>query len=150
MVVIQTLFTNLTLLWHIHVCWRVCSPTVIFDWFPVILRISWRVPHVGQEMLTPSGTPHFTPLGVHDFTHSLYIHYILLNLSVLGLWLWVHNSGFCLLELVWLLCHELIYYTRKCINVWHIIHSEYVNYLFMSNSIVMEQCGIIMRLVNTL
>ena len=37
-------------------------------------------------MFTLSGTPDFTPfLGVHDCTHSLYIHYILLNLSVLGL-----------------------------------------------------------------
>ena len=43
---------------------------------------SWRVPHMGQEMLSFRNT-WFHPLwGVHDFTHSLYIHYILLNLSV--------------------------------------------------------------------
>ena len=52
MVVIQTLLTNLTPLCRI--CWRVGSPTVTYDWFPVILRKSclWG-----------------------DFTHSLYIHY---------------------------------------------------------------------------
>ena len=34
-----------------------------------------RVPHVGHELLTLSGTDDFTPFwGVHDFTHSLYIH----------------------------------------------------------------------------
>ena len=38
---------------------------------------------VGQEMLTLSGTPD-SLWGFHDSTHSLYIHYILLNLSVLG------------------------------------------------------------------
>ena len=32
--------------------------------------------------------------GVHDFTHSLYIHYILLNLSVLVLCLQINDSGF--------------------------------------------------------
>ena len=46
--VIQTLLTNLTLLYNI--CWIVCSPTVTYDWFPVITE-SWLVPHVGQEML---------------------------------------------------------------------------------------------------
>ena len=34
MVVIQTLFTNVTPLCHI--CWMVCSLTVTYDWFPVI------------------------------------------------------------------------------------------------------------------
>ena len=29
-----------------HICWRVCSPTVTYAWFPVILRTSWRVPRV--------------------------------------------------------------------------------------------------------
>ena len=71
MVVIQTLFTNLTLLCHI--CWTVCSPTVTHDWFPVVLCKSWRVPHVGQEMLIISGTPDFTPFW--EFMISP-IHYI--------------------------------------------------------------------------
>ena len=31
--------------------------------------------------------------GVHDVTHSLYTHYILLNLSVLGLCLRINDSG---------------------------------------------------------
>ena len=35
MVVIRALFTNLTSLCPI--CWKVCSPTVTYDWFPVNL-----------------------------------------------------------------------------------------------------------------
>ena len=31
--------------------------------------------------------------GVHEFTHSFYIHYISLNLSVLGLCLQINDSG---------------------------------------------------------
>ena len=62
MVVIQTLFTNLSPLWPLcHICWMVCSLTVTYDWFPVIWSKSWRVSHMGQEMLTLSGTPDFTP-----------------------------------------------------------------------------------------
>ena len=84
MVVIHTLFTNLTPLCHI--CQMVCSLTVTCDWFPVMWNKSCRVPHVGLETPTLSGTPHFT--------HSLYIHFILLNLSVLGLCLHIKkNSG---------------------------------------------------------
>ena len=70
MVVIQTVFTNLTLLCHI--CWTVYSPTVTYDWF--IWGKSWRVPHVGQEMLTLSGTPDFTPFG--EFIYYMYTLYI--------------------------------------------------------------------------
>ena len=58
MVVMHTLFIHLTPL-----CWRVCSPTVTYDWFLVIVRNSWRVPHVGQELLTLPETPDFTPFG---------------------------------------------------------------------------------------
>ena len=68
MVVIQSLFTNFTLL--CHTCWKVWFVHQLYvthDYFPVILDKSWRVPHVGQEILTLSGTP--------DFTHSPYIHY---------------------------------------------------------------------------
>ena len=33
---------------------------------------------MGQKVLTLSGTPDFTPFGgVHYFTHSLYMHYII-------------------------------------------------------------------------
>ena len=42
------------------------------DWFPVVLSKSWRVPHVGQEMLTLSGTHDFTPFGE---SMILLIHY---------------------------------------------------------------------------
>ena len=33
------------------------------DWHMTVLSKSWRVPHVGQELLTLSGTPDFTPFG---------------------------------------------------------------------------------------
>ena len=39
MVVIQTLFTNLCV-----ICWRVCSPTVTYNWFPVTVN------HDGSHM----------------------------------------------------------------------------------------------------
>ena len=35
---------------------RICLPNVIHDWFPVILFELWRVPHVGQEIFTLSGS----------------------------------------------------------------------------------------------
>ena len=47
-------------------------PTVTYNWFAVILCESSRGPHVGQEMLTLSGTPDFTPFG--EFMMSP-IHY---------------------------------------------------------------------------
>ena len=79
MVAIQTLFTNLTPLCHI--CLMSCSLTVTFDWFPVALSKSWRVPHVRQEL--EAGIAHsfrntwFHSLwGVHDFTHSLCIYIV--------------------------------------------------------------------------
>ena len=90
MVVIQTLFTSLTPLCRI--CWMVCSLTVTYEWFPVTCGKSWRVPHVGQEMLTLSGTPDFTPFGEFMISPIHYI-YILLNLSVLKLYLQINNSG---------------------------------------------------------
>ena len=74
MVVIQTLFTKLTPL--CHMCWMVYSLTVTYDWFLVICRKSWRVPHVGQEMLTLSGTHDFTPFGEFMISPILYIYII--------------------------------------------------------------------------
>ena len=57
----------------------------------------------GCQKCSRSGTPDFTPFGefmilliryiciiVPDFTHSLYMHYISLNLSVLGPRLWIN------------------------------------------------------------
>ena len=71
MVVIQTLmFTYLTLLCHI--CWRVCLPTVTYDWFPVICvnrdgcHMWGRKCSLFPEHLIP------LPLGIW-----LYIHYII-------------------------------------------------------------------------
>ena len=72
---IKTLFINLTLLCHI--CWKVCSPTVTYDWLCCVNRanryfvwIEWIVTcATSGEGNALSGTP--------DFTHSLYIHYII-------------------------------------------------------------------------
>ena len=59
-------------IWHLCVTY-VEWFTVTFDWFPVIWCKSWRVPHVGQERLTLSGTHAFTLFG--EFMISP-IHYI--------------------------------------------------------------------------
>ena len=84
MVVIQTLFTNSTPLCNI--CWRVCSLTVTYDWFAVILGKIVTGATCGAGNYHPFLNTWFHSLwGVHDFTQSLYIHCILLNLSVLGL-----------------------------------------------------------------
>ena len=48
---------------------------------------------MGQKMLTLSGTPDFTPFGefmISPIRYN-YIHYILLNLSVLGLCLRIND-----------------------------------------------------------
>ena len=37
---------------------------------------SWRVPHVGQEMLTHSGTPDFTPFGDFMISPMNYVYII--------------------------------------------------------------------------
>ena len=66
MVVMHTLFIHLTPL-----CLRICSSTVTYDWFPVIVRKSWRVPHVGQEMLILPEHMISLPLGefmIHQST----------------------------------------------------------------------------------
>ena len=65
MVAIQTLFTNLTPLCHI--CLMICSLTMTYDWFPVVLCKSWRV------LCSFRNTWFHSLWGVHDFTHSLYI-----------------------------------------------------------------------------
>ena len=49
--------------------------------------------------------------GVHDFTHSLYIHYILLNLSVLGLCLRI-NYWFVYLKLSNSFITNLFYFIK--------------------------------------
>ena len=71
------------------------------------------VPHVGQEMLTLSGTYNFTPFGKFMITHSLYMHYILLNLSVLGLYLRINDCGL----FAWIDCFvsDLFYYVHTII-----------------------------------
>ena len=61
MVVIHTLFTKLTL--RCRICWRVCSTTVTYDWFPVNL-----VNRDGCHMWDRKCSL------FHDFTHSLCIY----------------------------------------------------------------------------
>ena len=68
-------------------------------WLVSSYRKSWQVPHVGQEMLTLSGTPNFTPLGSSLF-HPLIINTCTIQISVLGLCLRINN----LPALVGLLC----------------------------------------------
>ena len=71
----------------------------------------WRVPHVGLEMLTLSGTPYFTTFGefMISSVHYIYItecvnlrtlYYGLMTLFCLPGLVWL----FCLPGLVWLFC----------------------------------------------
>ena len=76
MVIIHTLFTNLTLLWHI--CWRVYSTTVTFDWFAVFfLNVTGATCGAGNAHSFWNTWLH-SLWDVHYFTHSLYIQ----NVSV--------------------------------------------------------------------
>ena len=94
--VIQTLLTNLTLLYNI--CWMVCSPTVtyMYDWFPVILN-DWY--HMWGRKCSRNTWFH-SRWRVDDFTHSLYIHCIICQSKdyVYGIMtlIWFHG-------LVWLI-----------------------------------------------
>ena len=88
MVVIQTLFTNLTLRYHIS--WRVCSPTVTHDWLPVSMGKSWWVPHVGQEICTLSETLYSTPFGEFMISSiQYYIHYWICQFKDYVLFAWI-------------------------------------------------------------
>ena len=63
--------------------WRVCSSTVTYDWLPVILWESWRVPHVGKKCsLIPE---HLMPLHLGSSWFHPFIVHTLQNLSDLGL-----------------------------------------------------------------
>ena len=97
MVVIQTLFTNLTPLCHI--CWMVCLLTMTYSMTSFQLfgvnRARWIVAVAtrGARNAHSFRKTWFHSLrGVHDFTHSLYIHYVWLNLSVLWLCLRINDS----------------------------------------------------------
>ena len=88
MVVLQILFTNLTFL--------------TYDWFPVIIiSESWRVPHVGQEMLIFLEHLILLPLGSSWF-HP-FIIYTLQNLSVLRLYGFDFSSYHNVVSDIWLL-----------------------------------------------
>ena len=72
----------------------------------IILGKSWRVPHVGQDMLTLSWTHVFPHLGSSWF-HP-FIIYTLLTLSVLGLCLWINLHGLVRLFCFWLISHNTV------------------------------------------
>ena len=104
-VVMRTLLTNLTLLCYI--CWRVCSPTVTYDWFPVIVNCDGchmrdRICSLFPEHLI------WLPLGSSWF-HSFVI-YTLLNLSVLWLCLWIKDWFVCLNSFV----SDMYFYDYIC------------------------------------
>ena len=80
-----------------------------YDWFPVIISESWRVPHVGKEILTVSGSPDFTPFG--EFMKSPFMTYTLQNLSVFGLCLRM-NDLFVWINLT-AYSRDLFYYIDK-------------------------------------
>ena len=106
----HTLCLNLTYLCHIMMLNGLFTEC---DAWLLVTSESWRVPLVGQEMLTLSGTLDFTPFG--EFMISP-IHgiYTLPNLSVLGLCLWLINVYDWLMTLLcvsgwdWLHCLGLI------------------------------------------
>ena len=63
----------------------------------------------GRKLLTLSGIPEFTPFDEFMILPIHYIYTILLNLSVLGLCLWIND---CLPGLVGLLCIKFILLTQ--------------------------------------
>ena len=125
MVIIHTLFTNLTLLWHI--CWRVYSPTVTFDWFAVILFKTWRVPHVGQEMLTHSGTPDCTPYGMFIISPIHYIYKMCQSKDYVyglmtGLFAWISLDCLFVDSICLYMClYSHILWQLRLSNIWYTI-----------------------------
>ena len=116
MVVIQTLFTNLTNVCHI-ICWMVCSLTVTYDWFPVILGKSWRVPHLGQEMLFGNTWFYFLGKFMILLIHYMYIIYYWICqfwdyvyvLMTLGLFAWISLAAlFRTYFRKWFQCVDLV------------------------------------------
>ena len=113
MVAMQTLFTNLTPLCHI--CLMICSLTVTYDWFPVVVGKSWRVPHVGQELLTLSGNLISLPLGSSWF-YSFAIH---INIYIVYVWICQFNVDW-LMTLVCLsgcFVSDLFHEVGICVNI---------------------------------
>ena len=99
-----------------HTVWR--HDVTLMEWrnFIVfnILGKSWRIPHVGQEMLTLSGTPDITSFG----------EFIILLLYICIVYYWICQfkdyvyglmTLICLPGLVWLLCLGLILFDTFCI-----------------------------------
>ena len=88
----------------------------IWSWFEVEL---WRVPHVGQEMQTLSGTPDLTPTGVH-------IHF-LPWVRIYGCWFWfvcLAESGFVVLTY----CYYIPWIRDRCDqkSLWRMHHTNLI------------------------
>ena len=96
-VVIQTLYTNVTLLCHI-IIWLVSNYCV---------RVVTLVTCEAENIHSFRNTWFHSLQGVHDFTHSLYLLYRICQSMdfVFGLMTLV-----CLPELVWLLCQYLTHF----------------------------------------
>ena len=77
------IFCSEDLFWFSKLLKQGYSSRTTFRKFPVVLSKSWRVPHVGQELLTLSGKPDFTPFGEFMiYSFAIHMHCVLLNLSV--------------------------------------------------------------------
>ena len=100
-----------------HICLMVCSLNVTYDWFPVILGKLWRVPHVGQEILTLSGTPDITPFGEFMILPIRYIYIvyywiclrICLRINDSGLFAWISLAALARTYCIMLCMHINIY-----------------------------------------
>ena len=91
----------------------------------LVSSYSWGVPLVGQQMHILSGTPDFTPFG--EWIYSLYIHYILLNLSVLGLYLRINGGLFAWISLTALSRTHFIYALWRWLPCrWRFYHYMYM------------------------
>ena len=121
-----TLFTNLKL--PCHICWRVCSPSVTYYWFPVILYESWY----GAANAHSFRKTWFDSIwGVHDLTHSLYVHYIIYQsqdyvyVLMTGLFAWISQIA---LSLTYFIVY-IPYYTCNLHCLHHCLHFVHIIYI---------------------
>ena len=111
----------------------VTHPSTNRDQFKVEL---WRVPHVGQEMLTLSGTPDLTPTGVH--IHFLpwvrSANFVCPWTNLYGCWSWfvcLAESGFVVLTYCYCLTSwVIIYYMSHTIDKWNLYWSYTIKCIF--------------------
>ena len=84
--VVQNLFSNLTLLCHI--CWMVCSPTLTNDWFPVILCKAWLVSHMAQKHIMSLHCSLFRSLSIYT-SHNLSVYGLCVVQLTTALFTWI-------------------------------------------------------------